>query len=270
MMPAGPADMTAGAAPVRLEAEALCIGHGRRVVAQDMAFSLDAGEVVVLLGPNGGGKTTLFRTLLGLLPALGGRLVLDGRALTQWTRREIARRLGYVPQGHAALFPYTALETVLMGRAAHLSPLAQPARADREIAQRSLARMGVEHLAHRSVSEISGGERQLVLIARALAQEPGLLVMDEPTASLDFGNQQRVLDQIRGLRDQGMAILVSTHQPEHALAVADRIALLHEGRLIGPGPVAEVATPQRLANLYGVTVQQVLDRLPGSPWGAAE
>lgn len=251
------------AAPgIHLEADGLRIGHGRHIVGDGISLSVGPGEIVALLGPNGGGKTTLFRTLLGLLLPLGGRLHLDGRPLTHWTRRELAQRMGYVPQGHASIFPYTVLDTVLMGRAARLPPLAQPGRTDRELAHHCLELMGVAHLAQRGLDEVSGGERQLALIARALAQEPGLLIMDEPTASLDLGNQQRVLDQIGRLRNEGMGVLLSTHQPEHALAVADRIALLREGRLKGPGAPTEIATAQNLADLYGVTAEQIMERLP--------
>jgi len=246
-----------------MRARELSTGHGRRVVGQGIALCLAPGRVTALLGPNGGGKTTLFRTLLGLLPPLAGEIELDGRPLAHWGRRQIARRLGYVPQGQASVFPYSVLDTVLMGRAARLAPLAQPGRADRDAAWASLERLGIAHLARRGLGEVSGGERQLALIARALAQETPLLIMDEPTASLDFGNQQRVLDQIGLLRDGGMGILLSTHQPEHALALADEIGLLHQGRLLGPGPAAEVAAPEQLARLYGMTPEQVIRRMPG-------
>ncbi|RMX04214.1 ABC transporter ATP-binding protein [Corticibacter populi] len=260
--------MNGAAAPsgqaLRLQARGLRIGHGRRVVADGLSLTIGPGEIVALLGPNGGGKTTLFRTLLGLLPPLGGQLLLDGRAVADWPRRALAQRIAYVPQATTSHFGYAVLDMVLMGRAARLAPLAQPQAADRALALQCLALLGVEQLAGRNHNEISGGERQLVLIARALAQQPALLVMDEPTASLDFGNQQRVLDQIGRLRDGGMAVLLSTHQPEHALAVADRLALLHEGRLIGPGAVEEIATVQRLAALYRVSAQQLIERLPRS------
>ncbi len=248
--------------PIALQARDLRIGHGRRVVAEGLTLDMAPGEIIALLGPNGGGKTTLFRTLLGLLPPLGGELTLDHKPLQQWPRRALAQRIGYVPQAGASVFPYTVFDTVLMGRAARLPLLAQPGAADRELAEHCMALLGIVQLAQRSLNEISGGERQLALIARALAQQPGLLIMDEPTASLDFGNQQRVLDQIQRLRGEGMAVLLSTHQPEHALAVADRIALLHAGRMSGPGPVAEIATAHRLAELYGVTPRQLRDRMP--------
>ncbi|THU04547.1 ABC transporter ATP-binding protein [Lampropedia puyangensis] len=247
--------------PIRLQAQQLAVGHGQRIVAQGIDLDLGAGQITALLGPNGGGKTTLFRTLLGLLPPLAGALLLDGLPLAQWPRRQLAQRMAYVPQGQTHVFTYTVLDTVLMGRAARLGPLAQPRRQDRDIAWQCLVQMGIAALAHRNQNEISGGERQLALIARALAQQPSLLIMDEPTASLDFGNQQRVLDQIQVLRNAGMAIVLSTHQPEHALLVADQIALLHQGRLIGPGPAQAIANAEELAQIYRVSPAQIRKRL---------
>lgn len=235
-----------------LELQGLSTGHGRRVVSESVDLSIAAGEVLCLLGPNGCGKTTLFRTVLGLLPPLAGRVLVQGQPVQHWPRAEFARRVGYVPQAQAGVFAFEALDMVLMGRAARLPLLARPSGADRAMALACMQRLQIAHLAARRYTELSGGERQLVLIARALAQEPALLVMDEPTASLDFGNQIRVLEQIEALSAQGMAMLLSTHQPEHGLRVASRIALLGHGRLLGVGEPRAVATPSALAGLYGV------------------
>ena len=235
-----------------LELLGLRTGHGRRMVSEAVDLCIAAGEVLCLLGPNGCGKTTLFRTVLGLLPPLAGQVLVQGQPVQHWPRAEFARRVGYVPQAQAGVFAFEALDMVLMGRAARLPLLARPSRADRALALACMERLQIAHLAARRYTELSGGERQLVLIARALAQEPALLVMDEPTASLDFGNQIRVLEQIAGLSAQGMAVLLSTHQPEHALRVATRIALLGRGRLLDVGEPRAVATPSALAGLYGV------------------
>ena len=247
--------------PLVLQARDLATGHGGHAVTTDLQLSLHAGEVLCLLGPNGAGKTTLFRTLLGLLPPLSGTVQLQGRPVQQWSRAELARHIGYVPQAQAGLFAFSALEMVLMGCAARLSPWSQPGPADRALARRCLSDMGVAALEARPYTALSGGERQLVLIARALAQQPAMLIMDEPTASLDFGNQIRVLQRIQELRARGMAVLLSTHQPEHALQVADRIALLTPGRLLAQGPAAEVASAAALAALYQVEPHQVRARL---------
>ncbi len=236
-----------------LELQALRTGHGRSVVSESVDLSIGAGEVLCLLGPNGCGKTTLFRTVLGLLPPLAGRVLVQGQAVQHWPRAEFACRVGYVPQAQAGVFAFEALDMVLMGRAARLPLLARPSAADKAMALTCMERLQIAHLAARRYTELSGGERQLVLIARALAQEPALLVMDEPTASLDFGNQIRVLEQIAVLRAQGMAVLLSTHQPEHGLRVADRMALLGREKLLAVGAPAAVATPGSLAELYGVS-----------------
>lgn len=237
-----------------LRASALEFGFPGRRVGGDVGFELPAGEVLCVLGPNGGGKTTLFRTLLGLLPALSGDVALDGRPLHALSRAEVARVAGYVPQGHSAYFAFTLLEFVLMGRTARVGTFATPGKADREAAERALAALGIEALAHRSVTQVSGGERQLALIARALAQEPKLLVMDEPTASLDFGNQVRVIERIARLARTGIAVLFSTHDPDHAFLAAGRALLLGEGRPLALGAPREVITPENLERLYGVRV----------------
>lgn len=240
-----------------LQAGALAIGYPGRSVAADLSLHVDAGEVLCLLGPNGSGKTTLFRTLLGLLRPLAGDVRVLGQSIASWPRAALARKLAWVPQAHAALFPFSVQDIVLMGRTVHMGRFATPSARDRTIADACLQALGVAFLRHRIYTELSGGERQLVLVARALAQEPAVLVMDEPTASLDFGNQVRVLEQVARLRRSGLAILMSTHQPEHALRVADRIALLAPGHLVAVGTPASVATPAALAALYGVREAEV-------------
>ncbi|SDM17812.1 iron complex transport system ATP-binding protein [Methylobacterium phyllostachyos] len=244
-----------------LQVEALAYGYGDRIVGSGVSFDVAAGEVLCLLGPNGGGKTTLFKTMLGLLPARAGRIRLDGSDLGRLSRTEIARAMAAVSQAHAAYFPFTVREMVVMGRASRLGPFAAPGRADMAAAERALATLGIGHLAGAVYTEISGGERQLALIARALSGEPRFLIMDEPTASLDFGNQARVLGQIRRLARAGIAVLFSTHDPGHALLCADRVIALHDGRLAACGPAAETVTPALLRQIYGVDV--VVAPVPG-------
>lgn len=245
----------------------LAFGYGTRRVGTGVSLTVRPGEALCLLGPNGGGKTTLFKTMLGLLPPLAGQIVLEGRDLATLPRRDVAKTIAYVPQAHAAFFPFRVREVVLMGRASRLAAFASPGAADHAAADRALTMLGIGHLAERIYTEISGGERQLVLIARALAGEPRLLVMDEPTASLDFGNQARVLAQVRRLSELGIAVVLSTHDPGHAFLCADRVALLHNGRLAGLGPPAETVTPDTLRLLYGVEVAVV--PLPGARRGEA-
>ncbi|MGH8724139.1 MAG: ABC transporter ATP-binding protein [Burkholderiales bacterium] len=238
-----------------LAIESLAFGFPGRTVGRDVSFTLDAGEVLCVLGPNGGGKTTLFRTILGLLSPHGGKISLDERPLDSLSRAEIARRVGYVPQGHSAYFAYSVREFVLMGRTAHLGVFASPGKNDFMVANRALESLGIAQLADQPVTEISGGERQLALVARALAQEPKLLVLDEPTASLDFGNQVRVLERIGALAGSGIAILFSSHDPDHAFLCARRALLLAEGRVLEIGTPREVIRSDTLERMYGITVQ---------------
>ncbi|MGH8740708.1 MAG: ABC transporter ATP-binding protein [Burkholderiales bacterium] len=244
-----------------LEVRDLAFGFPGRTIGREVSFSLGAGEVLCVLGPNGGGKTTLFRTILGLLQRHAGSIALEESPLDELSRGEIARRIGYVPQGHAAYFAFTLREFVLMGRTAHLGAFAAPSRKDRDVAQRVLESLELSHLAERPVTQVSGGERQLALVARALAQEPRLLVMDEPTASLDFGNQVRVLQKIAGLASSGISILFSSHAPDHAFLAAGRVLLLGEGRVLEIGAPREVIRDETLKRLYGVKVQVL--PLPG-------
>lgn len=247
----------------RLEGVALGFGYPGHPVGRDVSLSFASGEIVCLLGPNGGGKSTLFRTLLGLLPAQGGEVRLDGEPLVGLARAAIARRVSYVPQAHAGTFPFSVLDVVLMGRTAHLPPFASPGRRDVAIAQASLERVGLARLADQVYTRISGGERQLALIARALAQEAPLVVMDEPTASLDFGNQVRVLDEVRSLARSGIGVVMATHDPDQAFLCADRVALLHDGRLVADAPPREAITPATLAQVYGVDADVVDVTLAG-------
>ncbi len=244
-----------------LEAHKLAVGYHSCVVGRGINFTLAKGEVMCLLGPNGSGKTTLFRTLLGILPTLEGDIHYEGKNLVHWSRLNLAQHISYVPQTHSGLLAFTVLQVVLMGRTARMSRFSTPGKIDSFLARKALENLNIGHLEQSIFNEISGGERQLVLFARALAQEAKLLILDEPTASLDFGNQIRVLDKISDLKKQGIAILMSTHQPEHAWRVADKIVLVKAGRLQATGTAQEVMTPEQLALLYDVEKTDVINCL---------
>jgi len=247
-----------------LAGRALTIGYSDRVVGRGLDVTLAQGEVLALLGPNGGGKTTLLKTLLGILAPLAGTALIDGRSLGAYSTRERARRIAYVPQAHTPTFAFTVETVVLMGRTAHGNLFSRPGAGDRAVAARSLAQFGIAHLAQRPYTMISGGERQLVLLARALAQEPQFIVLDEPTASLDFGNQGKVMQEIRALAGSGHGVLFTTHDPNHALRAADRAFLLRDGQCLAEGKVGDVLTRTQLEALYGAPVERLTDTATGA------
>lgn len=242
-----------------LAGQNLTIGYKDHVVGRNLDIALATGEVLALLGPNGGGKTTLLKTLLGLLIPKAGEVRLGERALATYPSPERARLIAYVPQSHAATFAFTVETVVLMGRTAHGGLFSRPSARDRAIAWRALERFGIAHLSERPYTEISGGERQLALLARALAQEPQFVVLDEPTASLDFGNQGRVLREIRALAASGHGVLFTTHDPNHAMRAADRAYLLRAGTLVGEGAVQTILAREKLEALYGAAVRRIVD-----------
>jgi len=246
-----------------LAARNLTIGYRDRVVGRALDVALAQGEVLALLGPNGGGKTTLLKTLLGILPAQAGEVAIDGRALTRISIRERAKLIAYVPQVHVPTFAFTVDSVVLMGRTAHGNLFSRPSAHDRAVAAGALERFGIAHLAARPYTMISGGERQLVLLARALAQEPQFIVLDEPTASLDFGNQGKVMREMRALAQAGHGVLFTTHDPNHALRAAHRAYLLRAGERIAEGPVGTVLTRDQLEALYRAPVEALTDRASG-------
>jgi iron complex transport system ATP-binding protein len=239
---------------MRLAAQDLSIGYRGHLVGTGISVALEPGEVLCLLGPNGAGKTTLFRTLLGLQRALGGAVLLGDRPVARMRPIEIARAMAYVPQAHVTEFSYTVLDVVLMGRTARLKPFASPGALDEKIAREKLASLGIGELAEHDYTRVSGGQRQLALIARALAQEAAILVMDEPTASLDFGNQTLVLGRIRQLAREGYGIVLSTHDPDHALLVASRVAIIADGGLRAVGMPQDVVTAETLSAIYRTEV----------------
>jgi len=240
---------------VNLEVRNIACGYAQRTVVRNISFGLDSGEVFSLLGANGSGKTTLFKAILGLLRPSEGSVLVDGEDIASWSRRQVARTFAYVPQAHTPPFPFSVRDVVLMARAAHLGIVESPGRNDRMIADASLETLGIAHLADAHYTEISGGERQLVLIARALAQRSHFLMMDEPTSNLDFGNQVRVLRHIKELAARGFGLLTTTHVPDHAFLCASRVAVLKDGRLLASGAPDDVLTEGSLGAAYGVALR---------------
>ncbi len=242
-----------------LSGHALTIGYPGHTVGSGLDVVLATGEVLALLGPNGGGKTTLLKTLLGLIKPKAGEVRLDDKPLEAYRIGERARVIAYVPQVHVGTFAFTVETVVLMGRAAHGNLFSRPSAHDRAVAEAALERFGIAGLKTRPYTEISGGERQLVLLARALAQEPRFIVLDEPTASLDFGNQGKVMREIKTLAASGHGVLFTTHDPNHALRAAHRAFLLRDGSALAEGPVASVLARERLEALYRAPVERLTD-----------
>ena len=239
---------------MRFELSDMSCGYGGKPVLTDVSFSVESGDVLCILGPNGVGKTTLFKSMLGLLPALKGEVRVDGESIARWDNKRKAQVIGYIPQSHVPPFPYTVLQVVTMGTVANLGMFASPGRDDYLRALTALKELGVLHLRDRIYTEISGGERQMVLIARALAQKPKILLMDEPTANLDYGNQARVLAQISRLAAQGMAVVMTTHSPDHAFLCSSKVVLIERGNRISFGAARDIVTEENLRRAYGIDV----------------
>lgn len=237
-----------------------CYGHNK--ILYDISFKVKTGELVCVLGPNGCGKTTLLKNVLGLLTPAAGHVLIDGEDVQKLSPKRLAQVMGYIPQAHTPPFPYKVFDVVLMGRTAHLSSLALPGKTDEEIAYESLAKLNITHLKDKIYTKLSGGERQLVLIARALTQQPKILIMDEPTNSLDFGKQNVVLEHVRLLSRKGISILMVTHDPGHALFCADKVVALKKGRLLKIGLPQDVISEDLMKDMYDTEVKIGKFKLP--------
>ena len=231
--------------------ENLSFRYGGREVLHEISFAAEVGELLAILGPNGVGKTTLFKCVMGLERPCAGRILADGTDLSALSPRARAHRVALIPQVHPLSFRYSVFDMVLMGTSHQLSSFAVPGERERAAARAALERVNVAHLSERPFDRLSGGEQQLVFVARALAQQARILLMDEPTASLDYGNRLRVLGAARDLARDGYTVLLSTHDPQHALWYADRAMALQDGRILALGAPREVVTADLLCRLYG-------------------
>lgn len=237
-------------------------GYREKPVLHDIRFSVAKGSLCGLLGPNASGKTTLLKCINGVLSPTEGEVRVNGRAISGMTRREMARLMAVVPQQLSLAFSFTALQMVVMGRAARMAALKLPSARDRDEARSALRELGVEGLAERQFNELSGGERQLVLLARALFQETPILLLDEPTSHLDFRNQYLIMDVVREMtRAKGLATLVTLHDPNLAARYCTHLVVLKEGRLHRAGPRESVFERKTLEEVYGMEV--VVQPLPG-------
>ena len=241
---------------MRFEVRDLACGYTPSApVLRHVNLLLEPGEICCVLGPNGVGKTTLFRTVLNLLPSLAGTVAIDGEDTRRWKPRQLSRVVAYVAQAHIPTQPFRVREVAMMGRLGLLSAAAQPGRRDHELVEQALEDVGIRHLRDKIYTEISGGERQLLMIARALAQQPKLLIMDEPTANLDYGNMARVMQCIRHLAASGISVLFTSHMPDQAFYCRAKTLLLCRGGAPRFGPAEEVLSERSLQEAYGTAIQ---------------
>ncbi len=224
-------------------------------ILDDISFELERGVYCCLLGSNGVGKSTLFHLILKLNESYQGEIFLDGENIQEKSPKEMAEKIAYIPQSHAPIFDYLVKDVVLMSRASSTGLFSSPNKHNEKAAREALYRVGIGHLAEKIYTQISGGERQLVLIARALAQGSEIFIMDEPTSNLDYGNQIRILDTLRQLAREGYTILQSTHQPDHAFLYADRVIVLDKRKIIAKGLPKQVLTKEIIQNIYKINVE---------------
>ncbi len=232
--------------------EGLRAGYEKTEIVHDMSFELADGEFGCIMGANGCGKTTTIKAILNILKPFGGKVTLDGEDVFGMDSKHRARCFAYIPQSHTPPFPYTVADVVLLGRTPYLGEFANVRDSDKLAAYQALQQLSIEHMADDVYTELSGGQQQLVLIARALAQQPKILVMDEPTASLDFGNQQLVLSRMRRLTEDGKtSVLMITHDPGQAFFCADKVIMMESGRVMATGSANEIVTEENLERMYG-------------------
>ncbi|MHC1781334.1 MAG: ABC transporter ATP-binding protein [Anaerolineaceae bacterium] len=234
-----------------------CYPSAARPVMECFNLDITPGTVTAILGPNGAGKTTLLHLALGWLRPRSGLVSLGSRPLAGYTRHELGRWMALVPQSERISFEYSLLEYVLLGRAPYMPPLAMPRKEDYAIASDALNQVGLIELQERSILSLSGGERQLVLVARALTQQPRLLLLDEPTSHLDLKNKGRLLHLLKQLSARGVTILFTTHEPEVASALATHLVLMQNGKVLETGPLEQVYTSESLSHLYQLPVEVV-------------
>lgn len=242
---------------MKLKVENLYAGYQNYDVLNDVSLEVESGEILCLLGPNGVGKTTLFKTILGFIKPNSGSITIDGKNLLKISRKEFSSYIAYVPQQHEPPFPFKVLDVVVLGRMPHLGALSVPKKKDIEIAKEALLAIGISHLAEKDYTEISGGERQMVLIARAIAQQAKFLIMDEPTANLDYGNQVKILKEIKKLSKNGMGVVLTTHSPEHAFLCSTKVALLFRNNNMEFGNADDIINPEKMKNAYGIDVKVI-------------
>jgi len=244
-----------------IELKNISCGYGKKLVLSGVNLTIEKGKITCLLGKNGAGKTTLFKIIMGMLPPIEGAVFLDKKPVGNYSPKELARFVSYVPQAHGTPFPFTVPEVVLMGQYACSNGFFRlPGKQNREVAMACIRMLGIERLKDKYFSMLSGGEKQLVLIARAMAQQPLFIAMDEPTSNLDLGNQVRVMKITEMLKEQGYGIIMNTHSPEQALNYADQVILLKDGKIRETGNPAQIMDSKLISEIYSTCIELVSAR----------
>lgn len=234
--------------------ENLSFAYDSRPVLDSVSFVAERGHFLSVLGANGVGKSTLFRCILGLLKGYRGSIRVEDQDVRHLSPREMAKRIAYIPQSHDPSFNYTVFDMVLMGTTGQVAAVSSPGKKQMALAEQAIERLGITALHNRGFNQISGGERQLTMIARALAQNAHVLILDEPTANLDFGNQIKVLSRIRSLAEEGYTVIQATHNPDQTFLFSDRILALKDGRVLASGSPSEIVSTDLMQTLYGVDI----------------
>lgn len=233
--------------------------HDGRTIFHDVSFQIDKGEILSILGTNGAGKSTLLNCIANLFRPVSGKIRLNGESMSGMKLDEVAKFIGYVPQIHTPAYAYTVREFVVMGRTPYIGAFRTPSKEDYIIAEEALEKMKITHLMDKAYTEISGGERQQAMIARVIAQKPKIILMDEPTAHLDYGNQYRLVQMISDLANEGYGMIMTTHNPEHAIILDGKVAILNREGVLGVGQAANALSAKTLSELYGLSIKTIYD-----------
>ncbi|OFV70973.1 MULTISPECIES: ABC transporter ATP-binding protein [Acetobacterium] len=244
-----------------IEVANLSFSYGTHPILKHVSFAAQENQLLSILGANGVGKSTLFRCMLGLQKGYSGQILLHGKNLNAMSIMDIAKAVAYIPQSHYPSFNYSVFDMVLMGTTHQVSVISKPGKKQLQLVEQALERLGISHLKKRGYTQISGGERQLVLMARALVQKAKILILDEPTANLDYGNQIRVLTQIKSLAQEGYTIIQSTHNPDQTFLFSDTVMAMKDGEIAAWGQPGDIFTEELIRNLYAaeVTINSLYD-----------
>lgn len=241
---------------LRIDNASFSYNRGEKIF-EGINLEVNKSDVLCILGPNGTGKSTLIKCINGLLNLDSGDIFLNSTNISEMARTDLAKMVGYIPQSHSSTFAFSVFDVILMGRAPHLNVTSVPGKKDFKIADKAMKSLGISHLKDKSYTEISGGEKQMVLLARVLTQEPELLLLDEPTSHLDFGNQIRTLDVINRLSENGLSVVMTSHYPDHAFLSSNKVAIMKDGGIMDIGKPESVVTEENMKKAYDIDVKVI-------------